>query len=404
MWDELVARASALSGPLKASDGWSPAERAAALRALDRLAGVLATARAGVVVAEQAAAGSTAVGDRDFVAARARERRTGLGEARKEVAQAQTLTAMPVVAGAAAGRVPVAHLDALARATTNAGERATAALGSPAEQERLVRLTERLSVREFRGAVDRLVASHDPASLERGLVAQQAARFLVLSHQADGVHVRGRLDVLSGAKLRAALDAAGIAPDETRDKGQADADALVALVERATSGMAGIRPRRAGSGGRVEVDVEQDAADARVSGVANRPVVSILIPAATFTQIQTADNHESAGEPVLPLQPATLEDGIPLALSQVAQALCDCQFGRIMRLARDDGPSGHADPADHGRRSSSPWTARRTHPLRVPRPARGRDQRTGARSTRARAGGRMTPPGHPSAARGTIPE
>ena len=348
---ELVARASELSGPLQGSGAWSAGQRAAALRLLDRLAGVLATARAGVVVAEQAAA-STAVGDRDVVAARARASRTGLGEARKEVAPAQTLTAMPVVAGAvAAGRVPVAHLDVLARATTNAGERAVAALGTPVEQERLVRLAERLSVREFRGAVDRLVASDDPASLERGLVAQQAGRFLVLSHQSDGVHLRGRPDVLAGARLRAALDAVGIAPAETRDKEQADADALVALVERATSGMAGIRPRRAGSAGgvgvegRVEVDVEQDVADARVSGVANRPVVSILIPAETFTKIQNgrrgAGDTGASAQPVAagltgndqlgrPLEPATLADGTPIPLSKVAQALCDCQLGRIV--------------------------------------------------------------------------
>lgn len=95
----------------------------------------------------------------------------------------------------------------------------------------------------------------------------------------------------------------------------------------------------------------------------NRPVVSILIPAQTFTQIQTAaaraavhgpgeaDQHRASGapgapagpgevhapgqaagsvglvewaglvEPGRPLAPATLEDGTPVALSQVAQAL-----------------------------------------------------------------------------------
>ena len=267
---------------------------------------------------------------------------------------------MPVVAGAvAAGRVPVAHLDVLARASAHAGGRAVAALGTAVEQERVVRLAERLSVREFGGAVTRLVASYDPQSLERGLVAQKKARFLLLSHQPDGVHLRGRLDVLAGAKLRCA----GRGRDRPgRDAGQgAGGRRRAGRVGRARHlGHGRCAPPPRGHRRSRGADVEQDAADARVLGVANRQVVSILIAAETLLEIQArrrpwgaastgrvaedartvddaaavSDLAEACDEPV---EPATLEDGTPLALSQVAQSLCDCQLGRIV-LGADSVP------------------------------------------------------------------
>jgi hypothetical protein len=357
----LIATAAGLAVDAEQAETWTGEQRAAVLAGLDRLAGVLVTVRGRVVAAERAAASSVVTGDRDFVAARARVLRSGLGVARREVDQAEAVTTLPIVASAvAAGRVPVAHLDVLARAASTAGQVAREALAAPAGQERLVRLAERLSVREFTGAVARLVAAHDPAGLERGVAAQKAARFLHLTTGPDGVHLKGRVDLLAGATLRTALAGVGVAPDATRTKEQADADALVALAERATTAMAGIRGRRGAD------DVEQDAADARVSGIANRPVVSILVPAETFTHAHAlaaaASISGRAGEAgdaggvrmasgagvegptpidrsgwLGPVEPGVLEDGTPIAMSQLAQALCDCQLGRIV-LGADSVP------------------------------------------------------------------
>ena len=104
--DRLVESAAALATATRGCDSWTGVERGRALRSLDRLAGVLATARAGLLVAERAALTSVRPGDRDFTSARARLTRTGLGEARREVLQAETLATLPALASAVSdGRV-----------------------------------------------------------------------------------------------------------------------------------------------------------------------------------------------------------------------------------------------------------------------------------------------------------
>lgn len=359
--DALVAEAAALGDVVASCGGWSGAQRGGALRRLDRLAGALATLRSGLVVAEQGAQGSVGPGDRDFVATRARMTRTGLGEARREVRQAETLTALPAVADAVgAGRVPLPHLDALARVAATAGDYAAAELARPETQARLVRMAERQSAREFGASAARLVASFDPAALERTVEAQRRARFLILSRQPEGTFVKGRLDHLSAEVLRSAIDSVGQAPDDERTKAQADADALVALAERAMSGTAGVRARRTSEAGLLLPDSAQDAADARVSGVSNRPTVSVLVPAGTFAELWSAQRRreaqsersggaegdgDAAGGGVAtsgetedagahrPVEPAALEDGTPLAMSQLARVLCDSEVGRIVMSA-----------------------------------------------------------------------
>lgn len=339
--DDIVALAAGLGDDVAACGAWHGADRRRALALLDRLAGSLATVRAALVTAEQRAQTSVGVGDRDFLAARARATRGGLGEARREVRQAETLTAMPAVAEAVGtGRVPLAHLDALGRVVDGAGERATAELGRPETQERLVRMAERSSLREFTAAAARLIASFDPAGLEKAAADQRRERFFVMSRQPEGTFLRGRLDHLSAEVLRTAIAAVGMAPDDERSKPQADADALVALAERAVSGMAGVRGRRTAPSGTLLPDAEQDAADARVSGVAGRPTVSILVPAETFAELQRV--QRSRGRAAAPegaecgwrsVEPAVLEDGTPLAMSEVARVLCDSEVGRIVMSA-----------------------------------------------------------------------
>ncbi len=334
----LVAGARGLGAPLAESLSWTGAERTSALRALDLLAGILATARAGLLVAEQHAETSLLPGDRDFTSARARVMRSGLGDARREVRQAETLVALPAMADAvAAGRVPLPHVDALARIAATGGDQATVTLSRPDVAARLVGLAQRLPVKEFSASAARLLAAADPAALEHSAEAQHRARFFVMSHQPEGTFLRGRLDRVAAQTLQMALASVRQAPDEDRDKPQADADALVALAERAVSGMAGARPRQVSPSGRVVADTEQDAGDAQVSGVANRPTVSVLVPAETFGELREAERRRSSGEapaaPWRPVEPATLDNGTPLAMSRLARILCDCEIGRIVMSA-----------------------------------------------------------------------
>ncbi|WP_448060418.1 HNH endonuclease signature motif containing protein [Cellulomonas hominis] len=380
MLESLIGTATALAEAAADCARWPSAERTAALSGLDRLAGILTTARGRMLIAEEQAGTSLAPGDRDFTAARARTTRTGYGQAAREVAQATTLETMPTVADAVSdGRVPLAHLDALARIASRASAAGAAVLTTRAGQDHVVDLAERLPVRDFTAHIAQLVASQDPADGERDLAAQRAARFLHLSHQPDGTYLRGRLDRVSGEILRVALDSTGQAPDETRDKAQADADALVAVARRATGGSSG-----AGSTG----------------STATRPHLSLIVPAATFAELRAhharadrADGdhgphrqpgldlseHPDAGHPDSghpdsghpdsehadagvggtgllgphPVEPATLEDGTPVAMSELARALCDCDIARIVLTADaipvDLGRTQRLYPAAHRR-------------------------------------------------------
>ncbi|MCB2176824.1 MAG: HNH endonuclease, partial [Actinomycetales bacterium] len=334
--DALAERGAELASAGGGYERWSGRDRGRALRALDRLAGALATVRAELLVAERAARTSVRPGDRDFESARARATRTGLGEARREVRQAEALVALPAVAQAVRdGVVPLPHVDALARASVHAGDEARAALASAEVQDRLVGLARHQTVKEFTASVARIVAEHEPDAVERSAAAQRRARFFVMSHQPEGTFLRGRLDHLAAESLRVAIAAVGMAPDKERDKPQADADALVALAERATAGMAGVRARRSDPNGLPLPDGGQDAADARISGVANRPSVSVLVPAETFVELRETQRRREAGEAeaFAPVPPAMLESGMPVAMSQLARMLCDCEVGRIVMSA-----------------------------------------------------------------------
>lgn len=350
----VTATARTLAEAARAAGEWDAITRAKALRELEAAAGALAVGRSRILAAEEAAATSLRPGDRDFVAARARLTRTGLGEARREVRLAQTLDALGAVAEAVeAGRVPVPHAEALARAAAAAGGEGRLRLAEASVQAELVALAARLPVREFASAAERLVAAFDPDTAERRHDDQRARRFLVLSHQADGTHLRGLLDRVAGAELRAALDAVGFAPDESRSKEQADADALVAAVARGVSGIAGVsragRPAEARAA--AAWDGEQRAADARVSGVAARPTVSVLVPAATIAEVvahrrRRGEDAEPSGdaERSAAVEPAALEDGTTLPMSELARFLCDSELGRVVLDA-------HSVPVDLGRTS-----------------------------------------------------
>lgn len=361
--DEFVALREAAhraASAARTSSQWSAPARTAALSLMDTLAGVLATARGSLLLAERDAGTSKGVGDKDFVAARARITRAGLGAVHREVRQAQTLADLPTVATAVAGgRVPVGHVDALARVVAAAGPEASSMLSSPEGQAELVDWGSRLPEREFATRVAQLVATHDPESVQASFDAQHAARYFTWSATADGVLLKGRLDRVAGERLRVALDATGIGPDEHRDPLQARADALVAVAERSLSGQAGVKPRRRrarpGETAAQTADLDaahaaaQEVADRVVSGSSNRPHVSLLIPADTFAAFQRhhqelhedrpSNGHSSdtaRPEPARSwtgLGPATLEDGSPVAASELARVLCDAQLSRIVLSA-----------------------------------------------------------------------
>ncbi|MBO9554678.1 DUF222 domain-containing protein [Cellulomonas sp.] len=287
----------------------------------------MAQARAHVLVAERAAGTSVGPGDRSFEAARARRARLGLGEASRQVRQADALVTMPVVAAAVrSGGLPLEHLDAVARTTARASLAVAERLSSPEGQAAVVRMAASQSAPEFARSLAHMVATMEPAALERGHEAQRRERFFVLTDRPDGTFVRGRLDRMAGEALRLAVEAVGEVPGPDRSPEQAAADALVALAERALAA------------GRVGGDV------AAVSGVSARPHVSLVVPAETLAELRAHHAARAAGdEPAwTSVPPSSTEDGSPVPMSVLARALCDCEVTRIAVTAE-------GTPTDLGR-------------------------------------------------------
>ncbi|NUU19342.1 DUF222 domain-containing protein [Cellulomonas humilata] len=338
----LRASASALVERVAECADWSGSERSAALTSLDLVAAQLSRARARLLVAERDAGTSQRPGDRSFEAARARLTRTGTAEATREVRQADALVSMPAVADAVGdGRVPLGHLDVLARVAATASPEVAQVLRSADMQATVVQLASAQSAPDFARSLAQLAAAQDPQALEDSHEAARRERSLVLSHQARGTYLKGFLDRVAGEALQAALDSTGQAPDETRSPAQANADALVALARRAC---AGLEAGPAAAGG------------ATAPGAGSRPHVSLIVPAETFAALR---DHQRSREAVVgpeeravmvddlgsvgstspapvawaPVVPATLEDGTPVAMSELAQALCDCEIARIVMSA-----------------------------------------------------------------------
>jgi hypothetical protein len=386
----LRADASSLAQQATASREWSAPDREAALRSLDLIQAALSQARARVLVAERDAGTTQRPGDRSFEAARARLSRSSLREATRQVRQADALVSMPAVAGAVTdGRMPLGHLDALARVAATASPQVASVLRSADVQATVVQMAVAQSEPDFATSLARFAAAKDPAALERSHENARRERFFTLSHQPRGTYLKGFLDRVSAEALQTALDSAGQVPDEDRSPGQAAADALVLVAHRACAGLPA-RSRRAGGADRAPSAPRDDAGDGGESGPAADPGagasarahVSLIVPAETFAELRThfrareestasaasAASGSADGQvvPLLetvsrelvprelvppgtvppetmasetvppdwsPVQPATLEDGTPVPMSVLAEALCDCEITRIVMTA-----------------------------------------------------------------------
>ncbi|KQY44401.1 HNH endonuclease signature motif containing protein [Cellulomonas sp. Root137] len=381
-----------LAAVARESRAWSGSDRSAVLALVRVSEAALAEARAHLLVADRDAGDSMRPGDRSFEAAHARMTRSGLGEAARVVRQADAMVSMgTVAAGVRDGVVPLGHLDELARIAGSASPEVAAVLRSPQAQEVVVGMARSASRPDFARALARWVAAQDPAGLQAVHDAQHRERFFTLSAQGHGVFLKGRLDRVAGETLRVALDAMGQYGDDTRSPGQASADALTMLAEHACAARAA-RPGPVGVGSRLpaapagEPLADTDAAPAGTgavtSGAVSRPHLSLLVPAETVAELlahqralHDADTSVSRADidagtmaatgagagrvlcaPIaLPwgtVVPATLEDGTPVPMSELAKALCEADITRVVM-------SAESLPLDVGRSKRLFTTAQR---------------------------------------------
>lgn len=311
------------------ADEWSASLRRAALAEYQRAEAAIAAGKAKLLNAEREAGTWALHGDRDMAAWAARTSRQGRGAGVAQVSQAATLAAMPAVADALVdGPVTPAHVAQLTRATgasRTLGER----LATPEGQAEVVALAERLDAGAFGRALAHEAARIDPAGRQRAHDEQYANRSFHLSHGPSGTVVSGRFDSVAGNLVQRAIDALCPRPgaDDDRDRGQRQADAVVAMASTVLSD------------------------PSTTPGSVVPAQVTLLVSEATWAALRTPDR--GAAEPgrgstrdVLArlegVEPVADEDGHVLPASEVAMALCDCQITRMVMDAQ-------SVPIDEGR-------------------------------------------------------
>src|SRR5665648_1065467 len=242
-----------------------------------------------------------------------------------EVRRAETLATMPAVREAAVtGRVTVEHVDVVARIAAGASVPVRETLGSDQGQATLVELARRIDAGQFARSVALWAAGLDAGAHERDHQAQRAARFLHLADTDGGTRISGQLDRMAGHRLRLALEAASGRPgvDDDRTSEQRRADALGAIAEKVLS--------------------LPDTG----SGAAVRPHISFVMTERTWAGLRALRGVAAAsgegGAAAAPVPPVTLEDGTPVPISEVAQALCDYELTRVVMGAG-------SEPLDLGR-------------------------------------------------------
>ncbi|GIG22040.1 HNH endonuclease [Cellulomonas chitinilytica] len=318
--------------------GLAGAERRGVLATLERVGGALTAARSAWLLAERDAGTSVVAGDPSFEASLARHGRTGLGAATRRVEQAQALAELPAIAVAVrTGALPGEHLEVIGRTLAGASGGVADALRSPDGQQAALRLARAHPAPGFRRALARWVAERDPDRVEDEYQAQRHARYLHVTVRPDGTRISGLVDAVAGERLRRALESTGEVPSDGRTPEQARADALDALASTVLS------------------------LPSTASGAAVRPHVSFLVREETFAALRRrrggaraegVAGDGAAGEGVVgegvagdgaagegvagEVPPATLEDGTPVATSEIARVLCDCELTRIVVDAADE--------------------------------------------------------------------
>jgi hypothetical protein len=330
--------AAALTDLAASVDGarhWPVDDRRELLRRLDRAVDGLVAVRGGVLVAERESGAWQGGGDRSYEAWRGRTGRIGHRSAAAQMRLADQLDAVPVVAAAVTeGRLPLEHAATIGRLASTGTPAQQAAALSQAGQGELLELAGRLDAGTFVTTVARWATTIDPDALEGEHEAQRRERFLHVVNTPNRTVIKGQLDLMAGHRLTLALEALTPRPaaDDDRDAGQRAADALDTMATTVL-GLADTKPgghvppqvsmilsEESWVAARAERDRRRRTADGQTTRAgADRatPSGSAHVPAAG---VQDRGGHE----------PATLEDGTPIPVSELAAAMCDCEITRIV--------------------------------------------------------------------------
>jgi hypothetical protein len=343
---------------------WPSQVRRRVLAGVDRSIDGLAVVRAAVLVAEKESGAWQGSGDRSFEAWRGRTSRAGQRVATVQVRDAEQLDVVPGVAAAVtAGRIGWEHAAVIARVAAAGSVAQRAAARSVAGQRELMELAARVDAGTFATAAARWAAGVDPAGLERDHQRQRAGRFLQVVDTVRGTVVKGVLDSMAGHRLTLALEAVTPkpGPEDDREPEQRRADALDTIAS-AVLGSADTKP-----GAHVPAQVTLILTEETwraVQGERDRQRAQLARPAGPTGgsagptgdgptgdgptgAAALAGDAAAAGEPGEDGEaggylPATLEDGTPVPVSELAVALCECDLTRVVIDA--DG-----EPLDLGR-------------------------------------------------------
>ncbi|GEL94718.1 HNH endonuclease [Cellulomonas composti] len=285
--------------------------------------------RAPLLVARALEGAGATASDRSYADTRARETRSSSFQAARELAGAQALASMPGFAAAVAdGRVHVGFADQLARVVADASVRVRTALASPEGEVAVLAIAARSATStQFGRELAVLAAELDPESLDDDRKDTRRARFFRMSHSGDSTLLRGRVDAVTGRRLQLALESTGHRPDEDRDRGQANADALASLAEHTLAchgtvvGATGADAPDAGA-------APSGVSGGRLTSAQNRPNVTVLMDLETLAALRA--RRTGAGADADRTPPATTLDGVPLSATELARVLCDCELTRLV--------------------------------------------------------------------------
>ena len=359
----LIATMTQLAAVVADAAGWPTDQRRAVLADVDHAIDGLGAVRAGLLVAERKSGAWQGAGDPSFEAWRGRTSRGGQRTATVQVRAAEQLDVVPDVAAAVTeGRIGLDHAAIIAKVAATGTPAQRGAAQSPTGQQHLLGLAERLDAGTFATTAARWAANVDPAGLEADHQAQRAARYLHVVDTARGTLIKGLLDSTAGHKLTLALEAVTPKPgaDDDRDPAQRRADALTTIAESVlasadTKPGAHVPPQvtltlteetwlaaqaerrrqrasRATFGfGPADNDVVGSGTDGhRTDGLRTDGFGAGGLDLDGLSANDTEDGPWTAEAVAVGYLPATLEDGTPVPVSELAIAMCECDVTRVV--------------------------------------------------------------------------